>query len=237
MVQAGGPFLPNARGSGAKTCPSHDRLTSWAPHSEVAKWIWGPGVQAPCRFSTSRPCSCSETPQPSEGRQASHTLQNKPVGWKISLLHVLHVCCPSVPLSQLSLKDISHIWQIWHIFKNKTEWERKGARSPLFVRFKFHQKLIFQNYFLLNVNVKVMNEIIRHFWKYNIYYFLMTLSEVITSCLLSMCVCVCMCVWCGICVYVFMCDVVCVYIHTFHTSAILVSHKKKRGVMLSRSNK
>lgn len=55
MVQAGGPFLPDAWGSLAKTCPSHDRLTSWAPHSEVAKWIWGPGVQAPCRFSTSRP--------------------------------------------------------------------------------------------------------------------------------------------------------------------------------------
>ena len=81
-------------------------MTGWPlePH-------WG--GQAPCRFSTSRPCSCSETPQPSEGQQASHTLQNKPVGWKASLLHVLYVCCPSVPLSQLCLNDIYHIWQIW----------------------------------------------------------------------------------------------------------------------------
>ena len=35
-----------------------------------------------------------------------------------------------------------------------------------------------------------MNEIIRHFWKYNTYYFLMTLSEVITI-VYSVCVYVC----------------------------------------------
>lgn len=221
-VQARSPFLPDARGSGAKTCPSHDRLTSWAP----LRW---PGtlqilhIQAVFLLGdTTTKRGAAGITHPSE--QASW-LESQPLTCLICLL-------PKCPIITTLLKwYLSYMtnMKIWHIFKDKTKWECKGARSPLFVRFKSHQKLIFQNYFLLNVNVKVMNEIIRHFWKYNTYYFLMTLSEVITI-VYSVCVYVCvwLCVWCWICVYVFTYDVVCVYMYTFHISAILVSHKKKK---------
>lgn len=69
-----------------------------------------------------------------------------------------------------------------------------------------------------------MNEIIRHFWKYNIYYFLMTLSEVITRCLLGVYVCMCMCV-CGV-GYVCMCLCVmwCVCAYTHFTHLLYLCH-------------